>query len=767
MGSRQHLTEAEWSLLSKQSWKKVKHLTEVSLDKFEDVAFLNVLKGTEKTYSDLLAFHQRISYPMEYALKAKLLKNRFPNLEEVENFKIFFKKADDFFSETRSLDKNNISKKYYYSKYLTSMIISLWCSGYGIYQGLNKKVINDVLLIRISSIADLDNKRKYAICRISEIMERDQNSPVTKSLNKKWQVPDSKLVLEWKNWQAFIEGNQEGFVTDICNYLFCYLIHFVENSSEIIENDLLGDTKKIRLNNHDQSVISFSTWSNYSLEYRAIAKLFCQYGYTTTEDIMFNGVDEILKDKATEWSKRKIKHFKHSLRKWLSFHISYHELKVSINQVIPRSIRRTTREYGKILNLGKAYTLIEALLDEQNPAIDENIIMDFRYRRACLLQISTGSRAKAICLLLKNCLVKDHTGQKWLKLHKTKGGKQHTVKVNEDAIEWIEELKGLSPTEKIYAPRNTKHFGDGLTEYRLFANANDNGQLTVNGLNKFLHRLQKRIWPDMSQDEHFTSHDFRRLHVIYMVIRKKRRDEIQDQIGHNNPNSLIPYLATTSPEVQEAYAKIYKEGVWKNISDQKEEETDIELVPLLSKSKSLTETDDLKVVVNSLVQTVMSETEEFEVSDHSFLPVNNVSAGFPRYTHNCTAHELLNCGHTELHCFNCDYYRGDSEMFDDHIAELFRYMLLILQSRESVKKKRDGLERELVTIRAEDISELLDESIPKLLKSSFGKNDRQVEKIKNELWEKSSKYWRKYGKSKPALTFQEAKRYLETGEVNG
>jgi hypothetical protein len=73
------------------------------------------------------------------------------------------------------------------------------------------------------------------------------------------------------------------------------------------------------------------------------------------------------------------------------------------------------------------------------------------------------------------------------------------------------------------------------------------------------------------------------------------------------------------------------------------------------------------------------------------MPVNNVSAGFPRFTHNCVAHEMLNCAHTELHCFKCDYYKPDDDKYNEHIAEIFRFMLLALRGEDMAKSKRDTI----------------------------------------------------------------------------
>ncbi|MCY9670857.1 site-specific integrase [Paenibacillus alginolyticus] len=494
-------------------------------------------------------------------------------------------------------------------------------------------------------------------------------------------------------------------------------------------------------------------------------KLFNGFGINSPSDLILGGLEKILTQVRSKWNRKKINKFRNSLRKWLIYYVEKHQLNIAVNTIIPFSMRRQNTEFGKILNLGNAYILIQALLDEQSPYVNENDLLEFRCRRACLIQLATGSRVTAVCLLLKDCIKTDHHANKWLHMHKTKNGKPHIVKATEDVQNWIAQSLKFAPKDKIYSPKNNLYFGDGLTEHRVFASPTDISTLTSAQINGFLNKLQKRLWPESPKSEYFTSHDFRRMHAIYMVMNKKSKREIQDQLGHGSPNSIIPYIATSSPEIQQYYSEIYKEGVWSNIINKQEEATDVELDPLLEQAAKVVQAENKEQFISSLIEKFKDEATEFGFTTDAFMPVNNVSAGFPRFTHNCVAHEMLNCGHTELHCFKCDYYKPDDDKYNEHIAEIFRFMLLALRGEEMAKSKRDTIQKELVSIRSHDIIELIDESFPKLLEKKFSISPKEIPKLKKGLWDKAKSYWKKYKQTKPILTFGEALHYLKEGKL--
>ncbi|MCY9661967.1 tyrosine-type recombinase/integrase [Paenibacillus chondroitinus] len=761
VGVDRHFTRIEWDLICSNSWSRIEYLTKIPLEKFSNLAFYTSLKGPEKRYVNYLLLYQRVVLSLDDALSFRFF---LLPLEKIQNFAWLDDKLEKYSDELLKLDNKNDYKKNRLKINVITLVFRIWAAGYGLYRGEGRECVDDGILniLKEHFGKSSDKYRRVILTKLSLILEKEKESPVTGRIDVR-RVPKSKIDLEKDGWDVIINEYHNELAENIYEFIFNYLLSQVKDLDIRTVYQKGTQSNKIR---RAIRPITIATWTKWSAEMRGYVKLFYGFGLNSSSDLISGGLEKILIHVSRKWVRKKIGNFRSLIKRWLMYYIERYDLNLNVNTIIPHSMKRKTTQFGKILNLGNAYTLIEALLDEQSPFINENDVLEFRCRRVCLIQLATGSRVTAICLLLKDCITTDHYGNKWMQLHKTKNGKPQVVKATEDVQNWVEQSSKFAPKDKVFSPKNDRYFGDGLTEYRLFANTSEVATLTSNQIGKFLTKIQKRLWPDMPKEEYFTSHDFRRMHAIYMVMKKKSKHEIQDQLGHSGPNSLIPYLATSSPEIQQYYSEIYKEGIWGNVVNKLEEPTDLELDPLLEQAAKVVQAEDKEQFISSLLEKFKGEEVEFGFSnDASFMPINNVSAGFPRFTHNCVAHEMLNCGHTELHCFKCDYYKPDDDKYNEHIAEIFRFMLLALRGEDMAKSKRDTIQKELVSIRSHDIIELIDESFPKLLEKKFLITSREIPKLKNGLWDKAKSYWKKYKKTKPILTFEEALHYLKEGKL--
>ncbi|OCT15975.1 hypothetical protein A8709_10165 [Paenibacillus pectinilyticus] len=757
VGVDRHFTKLEWKDICSGAWGKIEHLTKVDLNRFTDVTFYKSLNKLEKRYVNYLLLYQRIVWPWEDALKIKFF--TLP-LEKVNNFIWIAEKVDIYFGVLFQLESNIESKKKQFKIDILILAFRIWAAGYGFIRNEGRKQVGDDVLEIIKKVIDKHWSRR--LIKLSIILEKEKESPVKKRIIARG-VPKPKIELENNQWKILFSKYDSELAKSFHDFIYDYLLPHVKDLDMKALPQKVSQTSNIRTS---IKLITFATWVSESNLLRSYVKLFYSFGINSPAELITGGIEKVIIIINRKWSRKKIKNFRYVLRKWLTYYIENNNLNLVVNTVIPSVMRRQSREFGKILNLGNAYTLIETLLDEQSPYINENDLLEFRCRRVCLIQLATGSRVTAVCLLFKDCITTDHNGDKWLHLHKTKNGKPQVVRATADVQNWINQSSKVAPKEKVYSPKNNNYYGDGLTDYRLFANTTDIATLTSNLIGNFLVKIQKRLWPDTPLNEYFTSHDFRRMHAIYMVMNKKSKHEIQDQLGHSSPNSLIPYIATSTPEIQQYYSEIYKEGVWSNVLNKQEEPTDLELDPLLEQASKVVQTENKEQFISSLIEKFKDEEAEFGfTNDASFMPINNVSAGFPRFTHNCVAHEMLNCGHTELHCFKCNYYKPDDDKYNEHIAEIFRFMLLALRGEEMAKSKRDSIQKELVSIRSHDIIELIDESFPKLLEKKFSITPREIPKLKKGLWDKAKSYWKKHKQTKPILTFEEALHYLKVGNL--
>jgi hypothetical protein len=293
----------------------------------------------------------------------------------------------------------------------------------------------------------------------------------------------------------------------------------------------------------------------------------------------------------------------------------------------------------------------------------------------------------------------------------------------------------------------------------------DDGPLTPEHINKFLKRLQARLWPQNHPNGRpFTSHDFRRTKATEMLIDGRDVREIKEQLGHKNITSLIPYLATGSPEFQEWFLQIFLEGIWQNVTPAPDQPDAIAVDAVLTQSWRQTQTLAVERFVHDLIlQAIDDLGDEVIAEDNHPQTIPLYATGLPRMTHNCTAHEGVNCGHTELDCFSClDYYRPDDGSLSAHLVELFRWMVRILHGEMLEQRRKKGKQRTEAFLAPTLTREKLERAVQVLLREKFSLSGDLTAQVKNRLRKAAETYYRIQGKTNPAPTHQAANDYLLT-----
>lgn len=705
----------------------------------------------EKTYSYLLAFYRRIDLPLDLALSAMISYDSFP-IYEISNFIVFNELFEKYYESFQKVDTENSRKRATFKKQTTQIILKFWLSGYGIFPNYTDNYIDTE---QLEYIKNWKGSHRTKVSRfLGYVLSNEEASPINT-------IPKIKNNTTLKDresskWNNLILRYNTPISKELFDFTFLHLRKRI-NSTYVLEyTDNEGSLLRESLNS-----ITEGTWVQYSVALLDLATMLNQSEYFSIDDCLNKGIEEIMTSEVSQLSKNRKQNIRITCKTWIKWYTQVNHIHININRIIPMSLRNRDKTFARMLNYGAVQTLIDVLLDDNSGYFNENNISDFRARRACLLQLATGQRASEICCLLYNCLHKDNMGVTWLFIHKTKAGGSNKVLATVDIIKWIEELQKVSPKSKILISTSEYPYGDDLNEYRLFANMFDEGPLTSDSMNKFLINIQQKIWGDSHPNKkYFSTHDLRKIQALYMRLIGKSKDEIQDQLGHNNINSQLPYLSTKPLEHQNWFKRIQLEGVYQNITSMESSDT-LELGKVINKSIQLSDNKFSKERVIDVLLKVSTDTENFEIPKYNNSPL---PTGFPLRYHSCNATSLVNCGHTELHCFGCDYYRPDSDTLEDHKVEIFRYMLLILYQERLGKGTKDLLEHEILQVRTSDILDLVDRAIIQVFKN-FNLTATEIIKLKTELYNSATNYLKKHLKSNPCPNFTEAKEYLLGGSL--
>jgi integrase len=743
-----------------------------SLDYFENVEGLD--KSEERIYAHVLALFQRIKLPLEYCFfQMTMTKNIYIISEVLPNFKVFnnkFKSVYDelFYFKSNSdragyeslvpiniRDQKNANPSSLYTK-VYRLLLRLWLAGYGLTNELSLEPITAETLKRyFEEWHNNSFTRNSEVRLLNSLLVPLEGSPVQNLIDYKNQrTIDDKHKDKWNKHEVAFQSE---IYDELKTFTFGVLLERTQRPYELEYEDIESNNRTEIL-----PIMSMGTWRDKADASFDIVKRLNIKGYTNVDEVISDGIQEVLID-IKEEARSRIDISKTFLREWLNYYSKKNKLIIKVNKIIPNKIGRGDIRYGKTINFSAACELIETLMDDQSPFVNDNQIAQFRGRRALLLMLETAARAHEICLLKQNCIKTNRYGEKFLYLHKTKTGKPRTAYVSKEALKWVSQSIEVAYNEKILISKEHYSFGDDQKALRVFANYLNDGPMTPYALNAYLYGLQRKMWGNQPKGgRFFSSHDLRRMCAVYFKIKGYSDEEIKDKLGQENIASQIPYLLTKPKSHLQHFKNIYDQGLWSN--DQ-QEENEISNSIYNQISSELDNEKDMELS-RSLIESFSEKFNDIDLPADSYLPENEAAGGYPLRTHNCKAKAVVTCHHTEIKCFGCGYYDPDSDKLVDHKAEILRWIIFLHVNTTLKKETKNKFEKHKIAARVYEVEKDLNATFENLF-TKFNLNKQEVSMIEKELYTKAKKYISKYGKVKSAPDFKEALEYYKKGVLNG
>ncbi|WP_289142754.1 site-specific integrase [uncultured Brevibacillus sp.] len=768
VGRSEHLTQSEYmQFRSSLNWPKVREVTTMQLSELQSPTVYKNFKPVQRDYVLLLAFLQRIRIPLN--IRTKIVLQRFPS-GELPNFQYF----DDLFERNYQslfpLDGDKQIQRANRKKTMLQAVAKLWVSGYALKDGLGgiEVVTNSVIEKAKNDLTPF----KKSLDLVGKMLVKEPESSVRDERFVPFDKSETALWIE-----AEILPSRSQIEESIADFVFLHLACRVD---EAIVEDHFDDEGNLKFR-YGKKTISIVYW-------RAIAKymrrflICCKMCSITeiSESSIIDAYTEVIEQMPGKENKT---FFRVALKHWIKWHNRTQKINLNVERIMPRPKRAHSKLHGRVFSMARAHTLVQTLLDDHSPLINENDIMHFRYRRICLLLLATAARPSEILNLIQHALFQDSNGEYWIRFHKTKTKRNvpnrksfdwvHYSPIKEDAVKWFNELLQFAPKERLHFP--AEWGGDDLAELRLLAVRYNDAPILRSSLYAFLRRLQNKLWPEMVIP-YFTPHNFRALHLTYRRILGDEDVILERQADHRSLSSKKPYVQTMPAEDVAKFGDILKKGVWekKRVYEEAEmldvtdnpSEGAISLNDLTKASSKLTVTPRKLEEVIKLTQQVM-ETSPLRfhglvVNSNSESPIVPVGG----FTHNCNAHVLLNCGHTPGHCRACEYYSPDEGTENIHQTEIFREMVHYYYCVRAEKDFKSTGQRKMVFQKADEIKERLEKSKSKLWVDKFNLKPAEVKKLYEQLWKKAKTYFRYYADIKPKPTNEEILQFISTGEMN-
>lgn len=756
---REHLTEEEFiKYRSRTDWASVKPITQKSLNELSQPDVFFSLSSKQKSYMLLLAFLQKNALPFEITFPVKIMKNSYP-VNKLNNFLYFDQLYDRTYTLLFPMDKEKQSQKESRKVPLFRTVLCLWCAGYALKDGLNGiRTVTSEVLIRACKIAVY---HKSSLTILQKMLSLDEESSISAS---------PMLSFEEKERNLWIRDGVYPAKSPLVESLYSFVFEYLKNRVDMEVSDDYFDLDGKLLFRYGMQTISLNYWKSLARNARTLA---VNSRLGDSQPINEQNIRDIYTETFSQIKGFVSKtQFRVAMRHWLRWLIRTTNVSYNIERVMPSPKRVLTKEHGRVFSMSKAYLLIKTLLDDHTPLIDENNIMDFRKRRACLLLLATAGRPHEIVNLLQNSHYKDSNDQSYIRFHKTKTVRNHPnnqtyewvhyAPVKADAVKWFNELLYFSPKNPLFFPR--ENGGDGLTEARVFASKYNDVMMSTSVIWNFLSRIQLKLWPQ-STTPYFTPHNLRALHLTYRRIIGDDDVLLERQAGHSHSNSKEPYTQTISAEEVAKFGGLLRKGVWREEKkDGKKPDEVLALEDLTGISSKFEVTSAKLDGVFELTQKLMEESNaRFNGKIAEMIDITEISIG--GYTHNCNAHILLNCGHTPGHCRACDYYSPDEGSEDAHKADIFREMLHYYFCMEAEKDfKATGI-RKMVFQKAADIKERLNRTQSKLWVEKFGLMPNEAKKLMESLFKQAKAFFRDHSKSVPKPSNVDIMRYIKTGRL--
>lgn len=757
--NRRHLTEEEYlRYRSRADWADVKPITHRSLNELSRHDVFFSLSKKQKSYMLLLAFLQKNALSFKIIFPVKIMKSSYP-LSETENFRYFDQLYDRTYPLLFPLDKDKQSQKENRKIPLFRTVLCLWCAGYALKDGLNglRTVTSDVL----NEAREFAVYHKSSIAILQKMLALDETS----------QIATIPIVFDDKERNLWIRDGVYPPKSPLVESLYSFVFDYLKNRVNIEVSDDYYDLDGKLLFRYGKQTISLNHWVAIARQVRSFAiNSRLSESQTISESTLMNIYTVTFAQIKGFVSKSQ---FRVAMRHWLKWLIRTTNIQYNIERIMPRPKRVLTKEHGRVFSMAKAYLLIKTLLDDHSPLVNENNIMHFRLRRACLLLLATAGRPHEIVNLLQNAPYEDANGQLYIRFHKTKTVRNHPNNLNyewvhyapvkADAVKWFNELLYFAPEKPLYFPQ--ENGGDGLTEARVLALKHNDGMVQTRSIWNFLSRIQFKLWPH-STTPYFTPHNLRALHLTYRRLIGDNDELLERQAGHSHSSSKEPYTQTMSAEEVAKFGELYRKGVWREeLKDGKEINDVMTIEDITSISSKLEVTSAKLEGVFALTQKLMEESSaRFNgkiVESTNEFPDMSVGG----YTHNCNAHILLNCGHTPGHCRACDYYSPDEGSEDAYKADLFREILHYYFCVEAEKDfKATGI-RKMVFQKAADIKERLDRTQSKLWVEKFGLPTNEAKKLMESLYKGAKVLFREHARTIPKPSNAEILSFLTTGRL--
>ncbi|RBP88976.1 phage integrase family protein [Cytobacillus firmus] len=706
----------------------------------------NQLNKNERLYAYRLAFYGRIMLD-ESIYSVPINISSFP-LDFVDNF-IFLRKLleeqIDKFNPEQTINRESFKKE------VTKEIFSMWMQGYGLLNTFNRNTIGNEQIQKI-----FNRKGKM---RIAEFLAFSLINHPESYISE---MPERQRLLkseesEQTKWDRLLETNNTELTLEIKEFVFGYLMDRI-GSKAVIEIEESNGEKSIQTFNS----ITWGTWNVKSSSLITAANIFSNLRITHVQELIYKaGIIKLLGSTAfKELGTTLQDNIRENLREFVNIYIKKNNLKdVNISRIAPNKTFNKGTTYGEHIDFGDTFSLISTLLDNDSIFIDDRNINDARCRRAILLELTTGARIHEVLLLKRDCLSTNHEGATFIHFHKTKVGTEYFVKATPDMVQWIKELQNLSGNTKISvsSANVSTTFGDDLEEYRLFPNTMNTNIILESQINRFLKKLEKQL----KLKSHFSSHDLRKMHALYLKMIGKDKIDIQLALNQKDINSQLPYLATHAKETIDKIKLVATEGVWDEVLVYEELENSIPLEQVMKRARTLTSKNEAKNDALTFIEKIITKVK-IENKELPTLNINNPK-GMPMYTHYCTASVSVNCGHTELDCFGCHLYKPDQDKLFEHKAEVLRYLVQIMYSEDSAKKNK--LERAFIDLNVDDLKKKASKTFSSLFKKFDFLPEKEGKKIEKELNAIANNYYKKNKATKPVLSHSEAMKLIKEGLI--
>ncbi|NQX58583.1 site-specific integrase [Paenibacillus qinlingensis] len=766
-----HLTKSEYIMYrNEKKWPVVEVLLSLPVAELSQPSNFPKLSEIQKDYVLLLAFLQRGILPIELAFPQRINLIKFP-FSKLPNFLYFDELFERHYPSIYQMDSEKWIMKAKKKKPLLQTVACLWFAGYALKDGLGGSGI--ITTSTLNEARKIAKYHKSSLAILGKMLAKEVESPVEVKALIRFNDAEKNLWIA-----AGIFSTETSFVKSLINFVFSYLVGRVDGT---VAEDYFDD-EGILLFRYGKKTISQNYWKSIVkyIRYFAIRAKSLSINDLNEDSIIkvYNEINSQMKGQVNKSS------FRVAIRQWLRWLKRTTNTRYNIDRIVPTPKRILSKNHGRVFSMSKAYIFVQNLLNNQSALFNENDLMDYRYRRGCLLILSTAARPNEVVNLLQEAITIDSKGDYWIRFHKTKTIRNqpvkksfewvHQVTLKSDALRWFHELLHFAPSKPLHFP--VEWGGDDLTELRLFATKHNDAPIRAGGFYNFLARIQRKIWPELAKP-YFTPHNLRALHLTYRQIIGDNDLLLERQAGHSHPSSKKPYTQTMPAEEVGKFADILKKGVWgktkhetTNVDEQSfsvDENTNLDEITKIS-SKFMITPSKLEEVFK-LTQKVM-EAAPLKFQGNVFESEEELSESVVGgYTHNCNAHVLLNCGHTPGHCRACDYYSPDKGSEDAHRVEVFREMLHYYYCIEAEKELKSTGQRRMVFQKADDIKERLRTTEIKLWVDKFGIKPNEAKKLHTMLWKKAKSYFTQESKLKPKSipmpSTEEILKFIDNGEM--